>query len=184
MTGRPRNSTIVLTGLFLAVLALYILVRPVPTSAASPEPIASPTASPALHTQPRAVCSQPHAVSQPVSHAAHEPFAHADYFIHTQPVTIHHLAQPVTVSGIAHIQPAVIPAPPGVPRRDREGGDPVEARPELANAVRRAFDWIGSVAVDADGGAAVRTARAERDAEDLPRIPARHADHPGPDDQR
>jgi pimeloyl-ACP methyl ester carboxylesterase len=32
--------------------------------------------------------------------------------------------------------------------------------------------------------AAVREARAERDAEDLPRLPARHADHPGRDDQR
>ena len=36
----------------------------------------------------------------------------------------------------------------------------------------------------ADSGTAVRAARAERDAEDVPRIPARHADHPGPDDQR
>ena len=46
---------------------------------------------------------------------------------------------------------------PGQPRlialrRDREGVDPVEARLELADAARRAFDWIGSVAVDADGG--------------------------------
>ena len=32
--------------------------------------------------------------------------------------------------------------------------------------------------------AAVREARAERDAQDLPRLPARHADHRGPDDQR
>ena len=150
MTGRPRTSTFVLTGLFLAVLALYILVRPVPVSAVSPEP----TYSPASHAQPRAVCSQPHAVtqphavSQPVSDAAREPFVYADYYTHTQPVTIGHLAQPVTVRGIAHIQPAVIPAPPGVRRRDRQVGDPVEARPELADAARRAFDWIGSVAVD------------------------------------
>jgi hypothetical protein len=70
-----------------------------------------------LHTQPDAVCSQPHAVSQSVSYAAHQPFAYADYFTHThthiQFVTIHRLAQPVTVSGIAHIQPTMIPAPPG-----------------------------------------------------------------------
>ena len=33
MTGRPRTSTLVISGLFLAVLALYILVRPVPTAA-------------------------------------------------------------------------------------------------------------------------------------------------------
>src|SRR6185437_16155773 len=32
--------------------------------------------------------------------------------------------------------------------------------------------------------AAVREARAERDAEDVPGLPARHADHPGRDDQR
>ena len=29
MSGRPRTSTLVISGLFLAVLALYILVRPV-----------------------------------------------------------------------------------------------------------------------------------------------------------
>src|SRR5580704_19225034 len=30
--------------------------------------------------------------------------------------------------------------------------DPVETRLELLDVVRRAFDWIGSVAVDVDGG--------------------------------
>ena len=63
-----------------------------------------------LGAQPRAVCSQPRPVSQPVSYAAHEPFAHAGCLTHTQPVTIHHVAQPVTISGIGHIQPAVNPA--------------------------------------------------------------------------
>ena len=33
MSGRPRTSTLVISGLFLAVLALYILVRPVPAPA-------------------------------------------------------------------------------------------------------------------------------------------------------
>ena len=33
MSGRPRTSTLVISGLFLAVLALYILVRPVSTAA-------------------------------------------------------------------------------------------------------------------------------------------------------
>jgi len=55
MSGRPRTSTLVISGLFLAVLALYLLVRPVPamdtsagagqsaatTSPAAPKP--SPT---------------------------------------------------------------------------------------------------------------------------------------------
>lgn len=46
---------------------------------------------------------------------------------------------------------------PGQPRlivvcRDEEGVDPVEAGLGLAATARRAFDWIGSVAVDADGG--------------------------------
>ena len=36
--------------------------------------------------------------------------------------------------------------------RGWKGVDPVEARLELADAACRAFDWIGSVAVDADGG--------------------------------
>ena len=39
-----------------------------------------------------------------------------------------------------------------VVRRDGEGVDPVETGLGLADAARRAFDWIGSVAVDADGG--------------------------------
>ena len=33
MSRRPRTSTIVISALFLAVLALYILVRPVPAPA-------------------------------------------------------------------------------------------------------------------------------------------------------
>ena len=36
--------------------------------------------------------------------------------------------------------------------RGWKGVDPVEARLELADAACRAFDWIGSVAVNADGG--------------------------------
>jgi lantibiotic modifying enzyme len=39
-----------------------------------------------------------------------------------------------------------------VVRRDGEGVDPVESGLGLADAARRAFDWIDSVAVDADGG--------------------------------
>jgi hypothetical protein len=35
MSGRPRTSTLVISGLFLAVLALYILVRPVPPPASA-----------------------------------------------------------------------------------------------------------------------------------------------------
>ena len=40
MSGRPRTSTLVISGLFLAVLALYILVRPVtpPASAGTTQP--------------------------------------------------------------------------------------------------------------------------------------------------
>jgi len=37
-------------------------------------------------------------------------------------------------------------------RRDEESVAPVEAGLELADAACRAFDWVGSVAVDADGG--------------------------------
>ena len=37
-------------------------------------------------------------------------------------------------------------------RVDREGVDPVEARLERGDAARRAFGWIGSVAVGVDGG--------------------------------
>ena len=42
--GRPRISTLVLSGLFLAVLALYLWVRPLPVDTASPGPATSPAA--------------------------------------------------------------------------------------------------------------------------------------------
>ena len=38
MNGRPRTSTLIISGLFLAILALYILVRPVPVLAAQVQP--------------------------------------------------------------------------------------------------------------------------------------------------
>ena len=50
---RPRTSTIVLAGLFLAVLALYILVRPAPAPAGAAQPApgpASPLGHPIGHT--------------------------------------------------------------------------------------------------------------------------------------
>ena len=54
MTSRPRTSTLVISGLFLAVLVLYYLVRPVPTDASTgtsqyattPASPAAPTTSP------------------------------------------------------------------------------------------------------------------------------------------
>src|SRR5512142_3318792 len=70
MTGRPRTSTLVISGLFLAVLALYFLVRPVTpaetsagagqsattTSPAAPKPTPTGTLSrPALHPRRPAV---------------------------------------------------------------------------------------------------------------------------------
>jgi len=49
MSGRPRTSTLVISGLFLAVLALYLLVRPAtPTTPADTNQSAtnpSPTAT-------------------------------------------------------------------------------------------------------------------------------------------
>src|SRR5205823_8977098 len=57
MSGRPRTSTLVISGLFLAVLALYILVRPVPTPASAgttqPGTTSSSTAPAATSTSPR-----------------------------------------------------------------------------------------------------------------------------------
>src|ERR1700722_6493234 len=60
-------------------------------------------------------------------------------------------------AGLSRMQLDPVCCLPGQPRlivvrRDGEGGDPVEAGLGLAAAARRAFDWIGSVAVDADGG--------------------------------
>lgn len=43
---RPRTSTIVLTVAFLAVFALYLLVRPTPASVAAPQPTVSSTPTP------------------------------------------------------------------------------------------------------------------------------------------
>jgi hypothetical protein len=68
---RPRTSTIVLAGLFLAVLALYILVRPVPPRRRS----GRAGRKSCLPAQPRAV--RPRAVTQPVSYPEPEPFAQA-----------------------------------------------------------------------------------------------------------
>ena len=57
MSGRPRTSTLVISGLFLAVLALYILVRPVPPPASAgttqPGTTSSSTAPATTSTSPR-----------------------------------------------------------------------------------------------------------------------------------
>jgi len=76
MSGRPRTSTLVISGLFVAVLALYILFRPVsaaqkaeisrssgqqrPTPTASPSPTQtrpSPSRSPSRSRSPSATPS-------------------------------------------------------------------------------------------------------------------------------
>ena len=46
MSGRPRTSTLVISGLFLAVLALYILVSP------GPVPAPAGTTQPPANTSP------------------------------------------------------------------------------------------------------------------------------------
>src|SRR6266496_2337491 len=48
VTGRPRHSTLVLSGLFLAVLALYLWVRPVPVSTAPASQAPTPTPQPSV----------------------------------------------------------------------------------------------------------------------------------------
>ena len=88
MSGRPRTSTLLLAGLFLAMLALYILVRPVPAPAGSPEPAASAVSTPS----PARSAASPTRSPSP-SHTPHEPFAPAGYVTNTQPVTIHHERQ-------------------------------------------------------------------------------------------
>jgi hypothetical protein len=53
MTRRPRTSTIVLIGVFLGVLALYTLVRPVPSTAIQPAVNPGPsTPAPAVTPSP------------------------------------------------------------------------------------------------------------------------------------
>ena len=64
---RPRTSTLVLTGLFLAVFALYLWVRPNTEATGAPAPVTSPSATHSAHTD-----AEPHAHA-----AAHDPFAHA-----------------------------------------------------------------------------------------------------------
>ncbi len=85
--GRPRISTLVLSGLFLAVLALYLWVRPNPVDTASPN-------QPRRHAQSRAH-AEPHAHA-----AAHDSFAHA---VPDQPDTVPGTVrvQPVPVGGVA-----------------------------------------------------------------------------------
>jgi hypothetical protein len=89
MTGRPRTSTLVISGLFLAVLALYILVRPVPTAApagssqyvghpapsastssptrASPSPTRSPSPSHTPSPVPTPTSSSPTSAGSPTA---------------------------------------------------------------------------------------------------------------------
>jgi hypothetical protein len=53
MSGRPRTSTLVLTGLFLAVLALYFWVRPVPVATSPARPALQPASVPSATLSPR-----------------------------------------------------------------------------------------------------------------------------------
>ena len=68
---RPRTSTIVLTVAFLAVFALYILVRPTPASVAAPQPAVSstPTPVPTPSTSSPAPSASPTRTPEP-SHSA------------------------------------------------------------------------------------------------------------------
>jgi hypothetical protein len=59
MTGRARTSTLVISGLFLAVLALYFLVRPVQVPAGEPQPYVSPTRSAAPTLTPSSTRTTP-----------------------------------------------------------------------------------------------------------------------------
>jgi hypothetical protein len=52
VSGRPRTSTLIISGLFLAILALYILVRPVPVPAAQVQPGATQSSTPAVSPSP------------------------------------------------------------------------------------------------------------------------------------
>lgn len=49
---RPRTSTLIISGLFLAVLALYILVRPIPVPAATVQPAVTPSSTPTVTPTP------------------------------------------------------------------------------------------------------------------------------------
>ena len=111
MTGRPRTSTLVISGLFLAVLALYLLVRPVPTAdtSAGASQSATTTSPVAPKPSPDRDLASPGKLAQPVAHA--EPFTHADQQFpgagritehgaaRPQPVAVHRVAHPVT-SGV------------------------------------------------------------------------------------
>ena len=114
---RPRTSTIVLTVAFLAVFALYILVRPTPASVAAPQPAGQQHAD----ARPHAVHVQPGPVDEPDPHAGTEPLGHAGPLRHA--VGRGHL-------GAGH-RPRIIAVPcVRFPRADAHG------RPALTVAVR------------------------------------------------
>jgi hypothetical protein len=52
VSGRPRTSTLIIAGLFLAILALYILVRPVPVPAAQVQSGVTHSATPTVTPSP------------------------------------------------------------------------------------------------------------------------------------
>ena len=130
MSGRPRISTLVISGLFLAVLALYFLVRPVP----DPQPAGNDPAHcqffpDRIHARARAhtdlALADP--VTSPVGHG--QSLGHADQqFADAGRVSDHGAAHPRHVAVRRVADP--VTSRPGVRARRR-----ITRRPDLRGAV-------------------------------------------------
>ena len=125
MGRRPRTSTVVLAVLFLAVLALYLLVRPAaaPAAAAQQAPARAVLVQPRSGPGRRVTKPVPHTASEPLGHAVR--FGHADSLGHAESLGS---ADPVTLCGVrlarpvAHRELALAPAPPSPRPPDLSSG--------------------------------------------------------------
>ncbi len=82
MNGRPRTSTLIISGLFLAILALYILVRPGASAGRPGAAGCHPELDANRVTHPNAVRANPNAVTVAVALAVRQPVGHAERLGH------------------------------------------------------------------------------------------------------
>ena len=120
MSGRPRTSTLVISGLFLAVLALYILVRPVtpPTSAGTTQ---SARTLPRPHRRAHVHLTPADPVTSPVAHS--EPLGHAGQHLAGAPRVTHHGAAHPRHVAVRRVADPVTSSP-GVRPAGRSGRSP------------------------------------------------------------
>ena len=122
MSGRPRTSTLVISGLFLAVLVLYILVRPVdPNHACGYESVRYEPFPDRKHARAHADLALANPVTSPVAHS--EPLGHAGQHLAGAPRVTHHGAAHPRHVAVRRVADPVTSSP-GVRPAGRSGRSP------------------------------------------------------------